>query len=682
MTQVKTQVIDKKKINKKTLHIVLIKPSKYDDEGYVIQYKKGVMPSNTISVLYGLTLKVAESDYLPPSTKIKVDLIDEIVTRINIKKLVNMSKKKNKKLLVCLCGVQTNQFARSSDIALKLSAQGVTVIIGGFHISGSIAVFNKMSPELKELYEKGVSLVAGEVEETWKDILNDFMKDELKLLYNFLDKKPQLAFCSLPDVHKKYQKKYFLTGYATMDLGRGCPFNCTFCCIINVQGRKMRFRNIDGLKEIIRYNFYKNRIKNYFFTDDNFSRNKNWEQILDILIELRENERIPLGFMIQIDTKAYEIKNFIEKCGRAGCTQAFIGVESLNPNNLVDVGKVQNNVEKFKEMNEKLLRHSIATHAAYIIGFPNDTEESIREDIKNLINVGFSQASFFILTPLPGSMDHKAIIEKGIPLDADYNNYDTFNHQVMEHPNLKNGKLIEMYKEAWNSFLSVENIKNILIKANPDKYYAVLGGLLWYKHSIVVDEMHPMVSGAKRLKYRKDRRPIFKMEPFFPFHLKKIRDKFSRLSKNIALIREFEEIWLQTRPRTKIEEKIVSELKKLKAGLKKRIRFKEIKAAIKQAKIKKYSFQFRYFLKKLFLPFLMPIDEKLLYTRKFLNNFWVKTRSKLKRGKIFSINIFKLVYNTFSEIQLALKFGLFLLKSAKKNKALLKNFTKGLKNIA
>jgi hypothetical protein len=491
------------------------------------------------------------------------------------------------------------------------------------------------------------------------------MTGNLKPLYNFLDQKPDLSAAPIPHLPRSYMKRFALSYYGTLDCGRGCPFSCSFCCIINVQGRQMRFRSPEKLKEAIKENYYKNKIKNFFFTDDNFARNKNWEKILDILIELKEKEKIPLGFMMQIDTQAYKIENFITKASRAGCTQVFIGIESLNPQNLDSVGKTQNHVQSYKEMNRLLLEKNISTHAAYIIGFPKDTQASIRQDIQQLVDIGFCQASFFILTPLPGSVDHKRIVEQGIPLDVDFNNYDTFRHQVKKHPLLKHEELMALYQEAWDQFYSTENMKRILLNVTPLRYYATLGTLLWYKYAVEIEETHPLLSGFLRIKSRSMRRPGFFKESFFSFFKKSWQEKLGKLKKCIRLIREFEEIWLDTRPRSKIETTIVNELKNLKAGMQSRIRFKELTQAIKRTGLEDASFKWRYSLRKIFIPLFLPIDQKLIYTRKFLNTYWFQTKLKFKQGQILKINFFKLIINFFYELQLAAGFGLSFLKSKK-----------------
>jgi hypothetical protein len=96
------------------------------------------------------------------------------------------------------------------------------------------------------------------------------------------------------------------------------------CTIINVQGRKSRFRSPDDLKKIVREN-YAQSIRRFFITYDNFARNRDWELLFDRLIELRAGDCPKIGFTIQVDTLCHKIPNFIEKAAQAGVRRVFIG---------------------------------------------------------------------------------------------------------------------------------------------------------------------------------------------------------------------------------------------------------------------------------------------------------------------------------------------------------------------
>ena len=102
---------------------------------------------------------------------------------------------------------------------------------------------------------------------------------------------------------------------ASFDAGRGCPYQCSFCTIINVQGRASRHRSADDIEQLLRLNWAQG-IHKFFITDDNFARNRQWEPLFDRLIAMREGEKMNIGFTIQVDTLCHKIPNFIEKASR------------------------------------------------------------------------------------------------------------------------------------------------------------------------------------------------------------------------------------------------------------------------------------------------------------------------------------------------------------------------------
>jgi len=219
---------------------------------------------------------------------------------------------------------------------------------------------------------------------------------------------------------------------ASFDAGRGCPFECSFCTIINVQGRKPRGRNPDDVELVVRRN-YTRGVHRYFITDDDFARHRNWEMIFDRLIKLREEEGLKISFTIQVDTASYRLPRFIEKAARAGCTKIFLGLESINPESLRGTGKRQNRVEEYRQMLLAWRKHRVITCAGYILGFPSDTYGSVMRDIETITReLPIDLLEFFILSPLPGSEDHKKLHARGVWMDTDWNKYDT-EHVVLAH---------------------------------------------------------------------------------------------------------------------------------------------------------------------------------------------------------------------------------------------------------
>ncbi|MGH7595855.1 MAG: B12-binding domain-containing radical SAM protein [bacterium] len=624
------------------LHIVFIKPSKYDDEGYVMRHFRGVLPSNTLACLYGLTEEVKRQKVLG-EVEIDITLLDEAIHKIPVTKFIKLGQRKNTKVVVCLAGVQTNQYPRATDLALQFREAGVTVLIGGFHVSGILAMFPTIPADIQRLMDFGVTIVKGEVEEHWHEILLDACHDRLQPMYDFIKDLPDMMPPALPMVNKKYLRQFAFPNFGTIDCGRGCPFNCTFCTIINVQGRKMRYRDAHKIADTLRHN-HQAGINFYFFTDDNFARNKNWEGIFDEIIRLRQEEGIAINFMMQVDVLSYKIKNFIDKAKGAGCTQVFIGMESTNPKNLLAAGKTQNDVNDFVNLISAWHNARVATHVGFIIGFPFDTKESVREDVRRLKNeIKVDQASFFMLTPLPGSMDHKKMVEAGAYMDPDYNTYDTF-HESMHHPSLKDGAWANLYRECWRSFYSFDNMKAILQRAGKETYWNIFRNFLWYKSAALVEGNHPMVAGFFRLKDRAIRRPGYAITGRWA-HLKMRAPEVWRYVKGVTnLLFEMQELWLQTRLRPAFEVKVVHELDQLKAGLQEKLTILEWK---RSAAWNRFQMAFSH---------LNVFALGGRQSRREITRFWQRAYIFLKTGRWYRLSPPRLALNLFREAKLAFHF--------------------------
>ncbi len=529
----------------KHLHVIFIRPSRYDDDGYVVRFARGVLPSNTLGCLESLAERVAQQGELGPDVQVTVEAFDDTVQRIPIHRIAKLNRRPGAVAVVGFVGVQSNQFMRASDLALELREQGVQVMIGGFHVSGVLSLFEKPSCELQRLLDHGVALVKGEVEApgVMAMLLGDALHGALKPIYAITEW-PDLEKAPVPCASKKMQHRFLTRHMATMDTSRGCPFNCSFCTIINVQGRKMRHRPAALVLKAIEENWARG-IHVYFFTDDNFSRNPVWEEIFDGLAALR-SKGIMIQFMMQTDTQAYRIPNFVEKAALAGCYLAFIGMESVNPENLKAVGKQQNNTHEYPQMVETWRHNNILVHAGYIIGMPFDSRESVRADIEYMRNqLKIDLASLFMLTPLPGSRDHWQMIQDNVPIESDYNNYDGL-HETFQHKLMPDGAWRAAYDEAMHILYSKENIIAALLRTESQHYWEVMGFSIWYRYGTLTG-MHPMATGVFRLKERRSRRPIFPRENVSRYAWRRIQDSYVGLRTYLGLFFEFQEIWMLTR---------------------------------------------------------------------------------------------------------------------------------------
>ena len=143
--------------NTKTKFFVeLIKPSHYDDDGYVIQWRKSWIPSNTLACINALSQDAAERSALGSDVEFVINAYDEMNIVIPVADIINRFKNNGKRGIVFFVGVQSNQFPRTMDIASRFCEENIQVAIGGFHVSGSIAMLSELPEELKEATEKGI----------------------------------------------------------------------------------------------------------------------------------------------------------------------------------------------------------------------------------------------------------------------------------------------------------------------------------------------------------------------------------------------------------------------------------------------------------------------------------------------------------------------------------------------
>ena len=504
--------------------VVLIKPSHYDDDGYVIRWMRACVPSNTLACLYAITEAVKSSKRLGNSVEMTIDVYDESCQRIPIRRIIRQLAAPGCSGVVCLAGVQSNQYPRALDLARRFRAFGVRTLIGGFHVSGCLSMLDTVPDELTAAMADGITLVAGEVEERWGDVLEDALHGRLKPLYNFLNELPALEGTATPLLPVEVVERY-VGKLSTFDAGRGCPFKCSFCTIINVQGRKSRSRTAEDIEAIVRENDRRG-IRRYFITDDDFARNRHWESIFDRLILLRECDRLRISFTLQVDAASHRLSRFIEKAGKAGCRKVFIGIESVNPETLKATGKKQNHVEEYRAMLQAWRQTKAVTFAGYIIGFPNDTYESVMQDVEVLKReLPLDLVEFFVLTPLPGSEDHQLLVKKGVWLEPDLNKYDT-EHPCLQHSRMSREEWMRAYHDAWKSFYTLEHIETIFRRrwAEGHSVGKLIGQMMWFYGAMFIEGVHPLQAGIVRRKHRSERRSTFPREGRLTFAWRRTRE--------------------------------------------------------------------------------------------------------------------------------------------------------------
>jgi hypothetical protein len=166
----------------------------------------------------------------------------------------------------------------------------------------------------------------------------------------------------------------------------------------------------------------------------------------------------------------------------------------------------------------------VITHAGYILGFPADTAESIRRDIKLMQEeLPIDILEFFVMTPLPGSADHRDMYLRGEWMHSDLNMYDS-EHVAQKHPRMSAEEWQGIYEEAWHLYYSPEHIETLMRRAEATgtKATRMLSAIMLYYGIYRFEHLHPLQGGIIRRKVRTTRRPGFQRENpllFYPRRL-------------------------------------------------------------------------------------------------------------------------------------------------------------------
>ncbi len=539
----------------RSLDVTLIRPTNYTDDGYPIKTRVGVIRSNTLTQVGTLVRDLVNYPFFE-GIQLSVRMCDEAIEWVPEKEVLLHTHEPHVRSIVMLVGVQSNQFPRALDIASRFLPHGIPVMIGGFHVSGMLSMIG-VTEDLKSAMSKGITLVAGEVEGgRLPAVVEEVLRGRSQALYNFLTPTPDLQNVPIPRISKD-EFENFASRFTTIDTGRGCVFNCDFCTIINVQGRTMRYRDPKRVVDFVRDSFHEAGVTHSFFTDDNTARNPQWRELFAGLTHMREQEGIPFTFMMQSDLAARKMPggDFFELAARAGCNQVFFGVESVNRDNLRSKVKFQNQVAEYQDLVAHCHSLGIACHAGYILGLPFDTPESITRDIAELQRMMFDSASFYILSPLPGSKDHQRWWNEGRWMHEDFNMYDSA-HVAVKPESMSCEELMDSYRNAWEQFYSTPHMVSVLKlwKRDHHYYHERLSFFAWYLYSSRIEGLHPMNCGFWSVRRRADRRSGLPQEAVIPFWWNRSKVVAGRLWGIVKLFFQLEEVWLRSRQKSRFEE--------------------------------------------------------------------------------------------------------------------------------
>jgi len=325
---------------------------------------------------------------------------------------------------------------RAYELADFFRAGGTKVVFGGPYASFMT----------EESLMHADSIVVGEAEGLWEDCLSDFEKGIMKPVYKSdiccpyeRQKPPRWDLIPKKDIFQ-----------VAIQVSRGCPFNCDFCLVSKIFGRKMRYRDIDNVIEEIRAA----PSKYFFFVDDNLTINKKYAKELMKAIQPLE---ISWGCMCSIDVATDD--ELLQLMADAGCFNILIGFESLNPASLDETNKKHNKAATiYEQAIEKIHSHGIHINASFVVGFDHDTLQEFDNIFDFSMRTHMPNVNLHLLAAPPGTEIHRKYKEEG-RLSGCPPEFGSGHFPTLHYMNISQIDLFDQYMKTIQRLYSFETVR-------------------------------------------------------------------------------------------------------------------------------------------------------------------------------------------------------------------------------
>lgn len=399
----------------KNKKILLIQPTPYDQHGNLVKKNKLYFVGLALPLLAALTPKGYE-----------VELCYETIEDVPFDTDAD------------LIGISSMGHAviRTIDIAKKFRELGKTVVLGGYMVS--------LMPEEAQKY--GDSVMIGDAEETWAEMVNDYEKGELKKVYY---KKLKELKTPLPKYELLLNKK--IGNFLPVQAGRGCPKTCSFCsvhCLYRGQYLKRSIpeviRDIKKVKEL--------GFKQFLLLDDNIFSNR--EYAIELCAEIK---KLKMHWMTQCSIDIARDEELLKIIASSGCYVLSFGLESISEESLKAMNKGWADPDKYAEQIKIIRKHGIDISTEMVVGADGDTLESIRHTAKFISDNRIAVPRFYILTPIPGTKYFDEMQEQGRIYNHDIYSYNGC-EAVHVPKNMTPEELTQAYWELYNDVYKMKNI--------------------------------------------------------------------------------------------------------------------------------------------------------------------------------------------------------------------------------
>lgn len=365
----------------------------------------------------------------------EVSIIDEAITDIDFDAQVDLVG------ITCM----TPLAPRAYEISARFRERGIPVVMGGIHVS-------QMSQEARNYAD---SVVVGEGENIWQQVLEDFEKGKLQQVYTVTER---------PDIsNQPSPRRDLLTGkyfVDTVQTSRGCPFNCNFCSVTAFNGAKYRLRNIDNVIEEI--NSIKS--KNIFIIDDNIvgSGQRCIKRSFELFDRLKDTGKVWGG---QSCLNIVEHDGLLKAAARSGAKALLIGFESIDTETITSMNKSVNlraNTRNFRDAIKKIHDHGIAIVGCFIFGTDTQSNDVFRRTIDFVLENDIDAVQLTIQTPLPGTAFYQQLASENRILLNNYPN--DWKHYTIFEPvfQTKNMTPEEVYAGLVSAYKEVSSFKSSL----------------------------------------------------------------------------------------------------------------------------------------------------------------------------------------------------------------------------
>ena len=331
----------------------------------------------------------------------------------------------------------TAEIPSAYEIADGFRKKGTKVVMGGIHVSAL--------PE--EALQHADSVVMGEAEPVWKELLDDVEQGKLKSIYRS-DNLIEMDNMAVP-CRELLNRKMYVSCFNTIQASRGCPFNCEFCAVTAFFGRKYRTRPVsDVIDEIKRFD-----TRDFFFVDDNITGQRSFaKELFQALIPLNRTWGGQTSINIAKDDELLSLY------AKSGGKYAFIGFESLSEQNLKKMNKSWNTPDAYKEAIRKIHDAGINILGSFIFGLDEDDTSVFKRTYDFIMENKIDAAQLNILTPFPGTRLYETMKKDGRITDSDWAKYHTseviFSPKNMTADELQQGYYALFRKTyTWSSIL-------------------------------------------------------------------------------------------------------------------------------------------------------------------------------------------------------------------------------------